>query len=206
MTAVVDAIESDKVRGPASEVTPFSDINRLGFLGMSFGASAAVSGAQRDPRVKAAANLDGAHWLSDVLDTDARVPLLVLDGDIRPTLAGMGIVPTQLTYNEFFFERLGAIGLRDDIVRVQIPNVIHMELTDNILLPREERSALPGGGRCESARMTDIMNETIQLFFDHVLLGTDNGYPAAMLERFPELTPITLEAIREWATARAIGN
>jgi pimeloyl-ACP methyl ester carboxylesterase len=176
------------------------DLDRIGVLGMSFGAAAATSTAQADTRVKAAVCLDGGQCLSDLLDTDIRVPLLELSSDIVGRMTGLGIDAHLIEYNEFFFETLRTAGTREDVTRVLIPDVLHVELTDFLLVPASERAeALPGGGKADGPRVIALLNGFIGGYFDSVLKGEHNGYPKAQLDEFPETRTIDLTAIRTWA-------
>ncbi|WP_413098166.1 alpha/beta hydrolase family protein [Streptomyces sp. Inha503] len=203
--AVVDALESGSVTGPAADLVTASDTTRLGVLGMSFGAAAAASAAQQDERVRAAVNLDGGQFLSDLLDTDIRVPLLHLASDIRGQLAAMGVPGlTTLDANEFFFEPLSTAGTRSDVHRLRIEDVTHLELADFVLIPATERaSVLPGGGKVDSQRTIDLLNAFIRGHFDAVLLGAQNGFPGKQLAEYPEVTPIDLSPVRTWSLTRA---
>jgi predicted dienelactone hydrolase len=197
LRAVIDALEAGSMTGAAAELVEAIDLSRLGTAGMSFGAAAATSTAQQDPRVRAALNLDGGQHLSDLLDTDVRVPLLHLASDIRGQLEGMGVKGvTTVDANEFFFEPLKTAGTRKDVQRMQIADVTHLELTDLVLLPAEQRAVLPMGGRVESQRTIDLLNAFIHAFFDATLQGRDTGLPTGT---FPEVTPIDVSPIREWA-------
>jgi predicted dienelactone hydrolase len=200
--AVIDAIENGSVQGDAAAIVPVCDLAVLGACGMSFGGAAAVSAAQQDTRIKAAVNLDGNQHLSDVLDADLRVPLLAISSDSSTQVEAMkGVTPTCISGNEFFFEPLRTMGMREDIQRLLIPGATHLELCDLCLIPAEDRAIMPGSGKIESQRLIDIMNLLIGAFFDHVLLGADNGYPAAQLARLPEVVAIDVSPIREWALA-----
>lgn len=201
MRAVIDAIESNSISGSAMELAAASDIDRLGVVGMSFGAAAAASAAQQDDRVKGVVNLDGGQFLSDLLDTDIRVPLLHLATDIRDQLNAMGMPGvTTIDANEFFYEPLRTAGTRADVHRLRMKDVTHLELTDFVLVPSQARArVLPGGGKVEPQRTIDLINEFIRAYFDAVLLGNDSGFPRKELEEFPGVTPIDLTPIREWA-------
>ncbi|MFE2866762.1 hypothetical protein ACFXJ9_10720, partial [Embleya sp. NPDC059259] len=176
---------------------------RVGVFGMSFGAAAATSTAQQDPRVKAVVNLDGGQFLSDLLDTDIRVPLLHLATDMRVQLETMGFPPvTAIDANEFFFEPLRTAGTRQDVHRLLMTDVTHLELTDLVLIPAHDRAAvLPGGGKAEPQRTIDLVNAFIRAYFDAVLLGIDNRFPQPQMAEFPEVTPIDLAPVRAWALA-----
>ncbi|MFI1379604.1 hypothetical protein [Embleya sp. NPDC020886] len=201
MRAVIDALETGTVAGAAADLAGAGDTARVGVFGMSFGAAAATSTAQQDPRVKAVVNLDGGQFLSDLLDTDIRVPLLHLATDMRVQLETMGFPPvTAIDANEFFFEPLRTAGTRQDVHRLLMTDVTHLELTDLVLIPAHDRAAvLPGGGKAEPQRTIDLVNAFIRAYFDAVLLGIDNRFPQPQMAEFPEVTPIDLAPVRAWA-------
>lgn len=203
MRAVIDAIEAGGIVGAASDLADAGDTSRIGVLGMSFGAAAAASTAQQDHRVKAVVNLDGGQFLSDLLDTDIRVPLLHLATDMRGQLTTMGFPPvTAIDANEFFFEPLRTAGTRGDVHRLCMTDVTHLELTDLVLIPAQDRAAvLPGGGKAEPQPTIDLVNAFIRAHFDAALLGIDNRFPRPQLTEFPAVAPIDLTPVRTWARA-----
>lgn len=200
LRAVIDAFAAGTVTGPAGGLVEMSDVSRLGIVGMSFGAAAAVSAAQQDPRVKAVVNLDGGQHLSDLLDTDVRLPLLHLASDMQAQLEGMGLTGiASLDANEFFYEPVAAAGARPDVYRFRISGSTHLELTDLVLVSGPERAAvLPAGGRVDSQRTVDLINLFVRGYLDTVLLGMNEAFPSGPLRAFPEVEPINLSPIREW--------
>lgn len=199
--AVLDALASGRVTGPAADLVATCDLDRVGVLGMSFGGAAAVSAAQQDKRVKAVVNIDGGQFLDDVLDTDIRLPLLYLSHDFLAALRAKGFAPEgELSiqdHNEFFYEPVSSLGQRTDIHRLRIAGVAHMELTDLALLPVEERRAVfADGGSHDGQRIVDILNVLTAGYFDQVLRGEDNGFPAAQLADLPEVSALDLSVLR----------
>nr|WP_306271084.1 hypothetical protein [Ornithinimicrobium sp. HY1793] len=199
--AVIDAIEQDSIDGEAGALVTSSDLGALGVVGMSFGGAAAASTAQVDERVRAAVNLDGGQFLSDLLGVDARVPLLHVSTDAAAALAAVGVPgATLLETNEFFYEEHTRAGLHEHVHRLRVAAATHMELTDFVLLPQDERSTvIPDGGTVESQRVIDLLNATVGAFLDQALRGEDRDFPASVLHEFPELSPVDLSPIRDWA-------
>jgi len=192
MIAVADLLEQSG--GGDSEVDRLlasADLGRLAYAGMSYGASAATSAAQADPRARAAINFDGTHWLSDLLDTEARVPILELVTEPEGSLS-----------NEFFFEKLATMGTNPGIVRVRLPQITHLELMDYMLLPKELRQTLPGGGTGDGRRVHEILAGMFRAFLGRYLLGEQTGYPEATLAEYPDAPKIDMTYVREWAARR----
>ena len=201
--ALIDALELGSLSGPAGAIIASCDLERIGVLGMSFGAAAAASTAQADTRVKAVVSLDGGQFLSDLLDTDIRLPFLELTSDAAAPIRRMGMEAHFVEYNEFFFERLRTAGTREDVLRLLIPDAIHLELTDFLFFSADERAAaLPGGGAADGPRTIAAINSFIGGYFNSVLKGEANGYPQSQLAEFPELQRIDMTPIREWAAAQ----
>lgn len=190
LLATVDMIERGNIPGEVGKVLAKADVSKLVYAGVSYGGSAAVSAAQADSRARAAINLDGTHWLSDVLDKHIRVPLLVLTTEVGSYYS-----------NEFFFEPVTSIGEREDIARVRIPNIVHFETFEGMFLPKQVRQAMPGGGRADGRRTHDLMLRFVTDFLDRYLNGAENEFPAAAMAVFPEAEIVDLSGIRRWANS-----
>jgi dienelactone hydrolase len=201
--ALLDALTSDAEGVLPAAVRSQCDLERIGALGMSFGAGAATSAAQADERIKAVVNLDGGQNLSDLLDADIRLPLLELTHDLYARWRSAGLDVQALHYNEFFYERVATAGTREDVVRVRLPGVAHLELTDFSFFPAEERAEVfADGGRLSSERIHAVVTTVVRGYFDHTLKGEANGYPDAQLQLLPELEPVDLAPLRSWAAQR----
>lgn len=192
--ALVDFIEGGHAVGLLGEILAKADISRLAYGGMSYGAAAAASAAQADPRAGAAFNLDGTHHASDLLDINIRVPLLAF------TTEPVAHVPYT---NEFFFEPLKTMGSREDILRVWVPGITHPELNDTMFFPASYRAVIPGGGQGDGERIHEILRNFLLGFLDHYLQGRANGYPAAPLAEFPEVQQVDVHYVQEWAKSAA---
>lgn len=202
--AVTDAIEQDSVGGAAGALVASCDLGALGIVGMSFGGAAAASTPEVDDRFRAAVNLDGAQFLSDLLEVQVRVPLLHVSTDFAAAMAAVGRPVAMLDANEFFFEPLERAGLSDGVHRLRIADATHPELTDLALLPEEERGRLAVcAGVAESQRTLDLLNAAVSDFLDQELRGQDRGFPTRLLAESPELSTVDLTPIREWATNEA---
>lgn len=200
--SLLDTLESGSVTGLSPALLAACDLERIGTVGMSFGGAASTCAAQADRRVKAVVSLDGGEFLSDLLDTDIRLPLLELSSDLSGVMRSMGLDSHLITYNEFFYEPHASVGTREDIVRLRLPSAAHLEMTDLVLIPRGERAAIPGGGSVEGTRVVAIINTLIQAHFDAHLKEASNGYPKAQRDEFPELVAPDLGPLRDWALHR----
>lgn len=200
--ALLDAVVEGTVRTNVPDVAAMCDPSRVGTLGMSFGGATAASVAQVDKRVSVAVNLDGGHYLSDLLDADIRVPLLELTSDLAGWLGRLGTAAHFLEYNEFFYESFTTSGLRRDVVRLRIPGITHLELTDFLLLPAADRgAAIPGGGIVDSLRVVSLLNNVIQEHLDNAFAGDVTRF-SNIGSGFPELERVDLAPLRTWAADR----
>ena len=188
LLAVVDALQERDVPAAFQEVAAHSDPERVAYFGMSYGASAAVSAAQADSRAVAAVNLDGTHHLSDVFGRDVRIPLLVLTTE---TLGAFS--------NEFFFEPLESMGERDDILRIGLVNVSHLELTDMMFIAAAERRQLPGGGDVDGNRLHRALVDFMAAFFDQHLKDGRPVNVVELLDRHSIALRMDVSAVRAWA-------
>ena len=191
LLALVDSLENETHTPTIDDIAQRIDLDRLAYLGLSYGASAAMSAAHSDPRAKAAVNLDGTHRSSDLLGVDIRIPLLILTTEVHEDYS-----------NEFFFERFETMGDREDILRIGIPGVAHFELMDSMFLPREVRSELPGAGNVDGMALHQTLVGFMVAFLDKRVKGIENGYPGTVLERFPDVQQIDVSHVKDWARNR----
>jgi hypothetical protein len=195
---VIDRLESGDLPARARKLLPLVDINRLGTFGMSFGASGSAA-AHKDERVKAAVNIDGGVFDSDLVDVELRMPVLVFHSDRTLALPGQTMRP----HSEFVYEPLESTGSRPDVIRIETAGSTHMGHTDHTLTPaglRAADEALDASlGTIEGGRMSQIMNDFVLSFFDHYLSGEGSGLDASFRANYPEVSDIDLGDIREWA-------
>ena len=191
LLAVVDALHAGDVPAAFQEVAAHSDLERVAYFGMSFGASAAVSAAQADSRAVAAVNFDGTHHLSDVFGRDVRIPLLVLTTETRGAFS-----------NEFFFEPLESMGERGDILRIGLVNVSHLELTDVMFVAGAERRQLPGAGNVDGNRLHRALVDFMAAFFDQHLGHGPPVNVVELLDRHPIAQRMDVSDVRAWARDR----
>jgi predicted dienelactone hydrolase len=140
---LVDLLEADRIPALA-DLAASLDFGAIAYLGMSAGASAAFDCCNHDPRARAGINLDGMNWDLQRIDQDVPVPFLNLQADARgqvDALAAVAELPDSgapgpssgIVANALFYEGPGQIGLRDDIVRLEVGGAAHMDFTDRFL-------------------------------------------------------------------------
>jgi predicted dienelactone hydrolase len=117
------------------------DPEHIAVIGHSFGGAASVASAQRDPRVKAAANVDGTLY-DGIWDKSLSQPFLLLDSDHVET----GHSDKNKTDNKTLLANLSGTGWTFEIHRAN-----HYSFTDAPLFfappGRFALSLLIGGGR-----------------------------------------------------------
>ena len=197
---VIDRLETGDLPGHVQHLLPMIDMNRLGTFGMSFGASGSAA-AHKDNRVKAAVNIDGGVFDSDLYDVDARMPVLVFHADGSVALPGYTMRP----HSEFVYEPLISAGTRSDVIRIETAGSTHFGHTDYSLVPasvREVDKAFDASmGTIDGQRLVQIMNDFTLHFFDHYLSGEGPGFDDAFRSEYPEVTDIDLSDLREWAAS-----
>ncbi len=205
MIATVDAVADGRLDGHAATVAASADLDSIGYVVMSFG-SAAVAAAHRDPRAKAAANLDGANLDPALIDAEVRVPTLILHGDLSlvfgPFMPGKVAHP----HSQFNYEMLATIGTRPDVMRREVAGTAHIDFTDRSLFPaaiRDQQTQFGMAGTIAGARVHEIMNAYLLTFLDRHVRGDELASVADLDGRFAEVAPVDLSAVRAWAQDRA---
>ena len=204
MIAAANAIASGDVPDALSAVAEKADLSRLGYFGMSFGA-AGVAAAHKDTRALAAINLDGGNWDPALQDAEVRVPTLVFHHDSKRALQSMPqelieSLPDAVFYphSEFTYERLEAMGTREDVVRLMVEGADHIDFTDRSLLPRSLR---PTG--IDGNTLQKIMNDYCLAFFDRYVKGDESAWPADLPGKYEAVQEVDLSDVREWAQGRS---
>ena len=149
------------------------DPSRIGAFGHSFGGAATMNLLGRDPRVKAALNMDG--WTFDALDHRATQPLLYLYAGVPPTTPTGTSVDDQL-------ERQDLTAVKWSLARyggceAYIRNTEHADFTDETLLSPIQRLTYTGPLSPERVRL--VVRSLVLAFFAQTLnhTGTLPAYP-----------------------------
>ncbi|MER5353537.1 alpha/beta hydrolase [Kitasatospora sp. NPDC002551] len=176
---VIDRLTAPGHGGPVRGLS--IDASRIGAAGHSIGGAAALEAMREDPRIKAAANLDGSIWIPAGDDTG------------RPALlfsAGVGASPESTRNWEDNWKRF--TGPR---YWVDLPTGGHLSFSDEHWMVDDLHleDHLPPGyyqetfGSVDSRRSLAATRAYLGAFFDRHLLGR----PAPLLDRpsprFPEV-------------------
>ena len=159
---------------------------------MSFGGTGLVA-AHQDARVKCAVNLDGGLFDVTLYDCEARLPILSLLADVDLMWPGQRSYP----FTEFLFEKLESIGSRSDIQRLEIKGTTHASFQDFSLVPKEILG--PFAQRNDGPGMAIMINALVTPFLAQHLSGEGAGIDADVLARYPDVQPVDVSHVREWA-------
>lgn len=171
LSFVLDELERFNNRDPEGLFTGRIDLSRIGVFGYSFGGAVCADIAQRDPRVKAAANLDGLLF-GDSLESAIGKPFLYLcdDTPVPDQEAIESAVGDELRYLAFLQDNatrsLESMGCGGGY-RVRIQGTNHANFCDSPLYTPLKR--LTGAGEIPPKHAMAIINECLTEFFEHHL-------------------------------------
>ena len=186
-----------------AEITDSIDQQFVIYGGMSLGGSTAHECCYRDTRAVAGFNLDGMNFSFDRADTEVPTAFLQLYGDwelTRQSASDKATIPVgnskskpRLFYNDYFYERSGTRGSRDDVIRVEVKGAGHMSFTDQALAARGPMKKLLGTGRVDGVVATRAINVVVRTFLDGVRKG-DFGCVDKLTASHPLLARLPLVA------------
>ena len=192
LISVLDALDMGELPGAGAALAGLVDTQRIAYIGMSFGGTGLVA-AHKDERVKCAVNLDGGLFDETLYDCEARLPILSLLADVDLMWPGQNSFP----FTEFLYEKLDSIGSRSDIQRLEIKGTTHASFQDASLAPREILG--PIAQRNDGPGMAVLINDLVTPFLEQYLNGNGSGINADLLARYPDVQPVDLTHVREWA-------
>jgi len=193
----LDKISQGECQPAVDDLAAAGDFSRVGAFGMSFGGSCSASVAQVDERIVAAINLDGGQADNQLLNTQIRVPLLMLHSSTMPLNGGGG-------FNDYYYEPHKNAGVSGRVSRADIEEASHMDFTDLALLGGPVR-ALMGLGSIDGHRMLNATADACQDFFDaHIKRQGDCSSEVVLNElvkKWPEIKPLDMSKVRELEVA-----
>lgn len=211
MVWVADALRSQTLPAEVAFLARAADARRLAYVGMSYGGPVSYRACDLDPGARAGVNLDGNHFTWDMYDRHARTPFLVVQSDPRQQAALMKslgvdvssldgpLTPATPLVSDLFFEPLHAAGLRPDVVRVSLPGLAHMAMTDLPIVSRAPHRPGLGEGPLCGPRGVAAVNRLCGDFLDRHVRGLGVDSPGSALAAFPEVVRRDLTAFREAA-------
>ncbi len=188
---VHDALEAGNVPEGVAVLAAAGDLSRTGEMGMSFGGSTSGAVCMTDSRCVAGVNLDGGDYHLQPWLKNMPVPFLMFYSDYvrlyESLLAeqgaeqGAGQGGEARGFNDFSYERPELAGLRDDVVRLTVKDVLHLGISDfNLFMRNPIRAAMLG--LIDGTLIVQIQNDFVRAFFDTHLRGLDAGFPDEQFE------------------------
>ncbi len=160
------------------------DLDRIGMLGWSLGGALSLEMSRRDPRVKAAADLDG-QLFGAVVEEGTRRPVMLLHGGVVPEMDDpaqtpilnklMAIVEDQWT---MFFGQV-----TNNWHDMTIAGADHGNFSDLVLGSSTVRE-----DRIDPRRGHAIINAYTLAFFDRYLKSGDGAVLDGPSDQYPEVT------------------
>jgi dienelactone hydrolase len=170
MRAVLDAISLPTHDGPFGALVEHMDRSRIAAVGHSFGGATAVATAAADPRLSAAANLDGTLY-GALPDQPLTQPVLLIESDRAETKHGRLFLDGHA--------RLFA-NLRGGGARCQIERANHYSFTDASLLlspPWRWLASLFVGGSRGTPETVRLTNDLLVAFLRDTVSEVATGCP-----------------------------
>lgn len=196
-------INSREVPQPIAELLQRASLERLGLIGMSFGGSTSATVCQLEPKCRAVINIDGQNFDAALFNADLRAALLMIHSDWveYPVLRRQKQDP-RFNPNDYAYESWSHAGERSDIVRLRIPGVRHMGLTD-LTMSANGWAAEAQYGIASGKRVIDIVNDLALAFLETHLKGREVGFPRAQFARHPEIIRHDASDVRKWRSNSA---
>ena len=199
---VKDELVAGRGEPAIAEIAAASDFTRVGHTGMSFGGSTGPSVCMRDADCAASVNLDGGNFDPQMFNRNVDKPFMMFMCDwpiLYEQMGGdKGWDYSEYGFTDLSYEEHSVAGTRDDIYRLRVEKVVHLGVTDFIMLTRGPlESALFGD--IDGPTMMAIMNDFMRGFFDKHVRGLDNHFPEAQFARYSDnVVPHNAGRVREW--------
>lgn len=170
------------------------DVDRTGAFGHSFGGGVSMEASRRDPRIRAAMNMDG--WIfGDVARLGLPKPLLLMYGGSDPvkepdiSVGSFDTASGRLAgLNEHDLEDIKATMSKFGgyVLSLQDAHVAHFNFSDRALYSPIRK--LAESGPVDPRRAHQIIEAYTLAFFSHVLKGTSEPILEPGARPFPEAT------------------
>ncbi len=198
---VHDKLAAGEVPEHVADVVAAGDFSRTGQVGMSFGGSTSGAVCQIDERCVAAVNLDGGDYhFTTTFNSNQRTPLLMLYSDLKrlAEFVGAETVAKSNGFNDFSYERIESLGLRADVYRFTVKDVLHLGFSDFTWFMRNPvRNPVLGG--IDAHAMLAIQNDFVLGFLDKHVRGLANGFPDEALAQHAEWVAVQdVTPVRTW--------
>jgi len=200
IVASVRAMHERKVPPALLPILDMSDMQRLGFIGMSFGGATAAASCRLVAQCRVAINLDGGNYDPTLFNAPVERPLLLLMSDwVHLPLPNRPSDPS-FNANDYAYEPWSRAGLNPDVVRLRLDGIRHMGYTDLILLmdgPEHEARF----GTIAPRVAVDAIAAASLAFLDQYLKGGGREALDEVVRRMPVLQVHSPVSVRRWAAA-----
>ncbi len=179
---VLDALAAGRVPEVVAEIVAQGGYGHTGQMGMSFGGSTAGSFCMVDSRCAAAVNLDGGDYHYTAFNRNMPVPFMMMYSDYQRLGRMLTDQPDIQVhaFNDHSYERLELAGLRTDIHRFAVRDVMHLGYSDlGYFMRNPVRAHILGP--IDGERMLRIQNDFVRGFFDRYLREHNAEFPASEL-------------------------
>jgi predicted dienelactone hydrolase len=179
---VLDRLEALDAHDAASLLTGRLDLNRVGYLGASFGGSVVVQALLDEPRIKAGVAEDGKPYFSDATPGDLRRPLMymqsaapyIASSDAQLARWGLTKAAFRRAEQDHYSRQMQLFGRAvSPIYNVYIRRTNHVTFSDLGLIIR-----IPDSSLTDIRRAHAIINAYTIAFFNRYL----NGAPSALVD------------------------
>jgi len=121
--SVLDAIAAGRHEEKLAAILRSTDLQKVGFMGMSAGGGAAPAACHADHRCSAVVALDGGIGATSMLNTEIGVDALIFDGGF----------PSRLGAQDLYYQKHAMFSSQGSVRRVVFPRNGHADFTDTAL-------------------------------------------------------------------------
>ncbi len=164
-----------------ADVIDHIDLSRVAVMGMSLGGSASCLAGHMDSRISTIVNLDGGQWGRELINTQIRIPLLLLHCE-------SALFEDGSCYNDYAYEPAEQLGDSGLVERLVVRHSGHVNFTDLSHYHAGFIRRVVGLRDIEGPRMLALTAELCQRWLDARLRGHADAWPQNPLSLGPELT------------------
>jgi predicted dienelactone hydrolase len=193
---VIDRLEALNAHDPTGLVTGRLDLDRVGYMGASFGGSVVVEALLDEPRIKAGLAQDGKPYFFDRTLTDLHRPLMYMQSatpyipvsDSQLAKWGLTAGRFRVAEQDHYTRLMRLVGSTSaPIHNVYIRGTNHVTFSDLFLIIR-----MPDAQLMNIRRAHQIINDYTVAFFERYLKGSSGILVDGMSPSpYPEVTTVS---------------
>ena len=193
---VLDRLEALNAHDSDGLLTGRLDLNRVGYMGASFGGSVVVQALLDEPRIKAGLAQDGKPYFSDRTPTDLDRPLMYMQSatpyipvsDSQLAKWGLSAGRFKVAEQDHYTRLMRLVGATSaPIHNVYIKGTNHVTFSDLFLIIR-----IPDAQLMNVRRAHRIINDYTVAFFERYLNGSSARLVDGMSPSpYPEVTTVS---------------